>query len=52
LGSLGTTDRRAASIIDCFNYHQQPILFHPIPSDLNKEYFMHEKPSGPPDDDF
>jgi phospholipase C len=52
LGSLGTTDRRAASIIDCFNYNQQPIHFQPIPSNLNKEYFMHEQPSGPPDDDF
>ena len=52
LGSLGTTDRRAASILDCFNYHQRPIQFQPIPSELNREYFMHEKPSGPPDDDF
>jgi len=52
LGSLGTTDKRAASLIDCFNYKQQPIQFQPIPSQQNREYFMREKPSGPPDDDF
>jgi phospholipase C len=52
LRSLGTTDKRAASLIDCFNYKQQPIQFQPISSEQNKEFFMREKPSGPPDDDF
>jgi len=45
LGSLGTTDQRAASIIDCFNYLQTPIPFKPITSKYSKEYFLHKKPS-------
>ncbi len=52
LGSLDTTDRRAKSIIDCFNYSQQPIVFQKIPSSLSKEYFIHAKYSGPPDTDM
>jgi phospholipase C len=52
LGALGTTDRRAASLVDSFDYNQQPIPFQPIPSQQSKEFFMHEKPSGPPDTDF
>jgi phospholipase C len=45
LGSLGTSDARATSILDCFNYSQAPIKFTPIPSSLGKEYFLHVKPS-------
>lgn len=53
LGTLGGSDKRAASIIDCFNYSQPPIKFQPISSQLSKEYFIHEKPSGlPPDTDM
>ncbi len=44
---------RANSLIDCFDYNQQPIQFKPITSELGKSYFLHEKPSlRPPDDDF
>ncbi len=52
LGYLGTTDTRAKSIIDCFNYSQPPITFQKIPSSLSKEYFIHAKYSGPPDTDM
>jgi len=53
LGSLGTSDARANSLIDCFDYNQPPIQFQPITSELDKSYFLHEKPSlHPPDDDF
>ncbi len=53
LGSLGTSDARANSLIDCFDYNQQPIQFQPITSELGKSYFLHERPSlRPPDDDF
>jgi phospholipase C len=50
LGSLGGSDQRATSIIDCFDYSQQPIAFKKIPSKLSKDYFMHERPSGLPVD--
>ncbi len=52
LGQLGTSDSRANSIVDCFNYSQSPITFHKIPSQLSKDYFMHAKYSGPPDTDM
>jgi phospholipase C len=53
LGSLGTSDKRAASIIDCFNYYQTPIQFQPISSAYGRSYFLHKKPSYlPPDTDF
>jgi phospholipase C len=51
LGSLGTTDKRAKSIIDCFDYSQTPIKFVPIKSKYSQAYFMHEKPSNLPVDD-
>lgn len=52
LGSLGTSDARAKSIIDSFNYLQTPIPFVPIQSSLSKEYFMHHQQRGMPDDDM
>lgn len=50
LGSLGTSDQRATSILDCFNYSQAPIPFRYIPSSLTKSYFIHRKPSYLPVD--
>jgi phospholipase C len=52
LGQLGTSDSRANSIIDCFNYSQPPIVFQKIPSQFSKDYFIHAKYSGPPDTDM
>ena len=50
LGRLGTSDSRAKSIIDCFDYSQPPIKFRKIPSQHSEEYFIHLKPSGLPAD--
>jgi phospholipase C len=50
LGSLGTSDVRANSLIDSFNYLQTPIPFTAIPSSLSKSYFIHRKPSYLPVD--
>jgi phospholipase C len=50
LGSLGTTDARATSIGDVFNFNQSPREFTPIPTHRSREYFMHQRPSGEPID--
>jgi phospholipase C len=53
LGSLGTSDQRANSLIDSFDYTQSPRTFSVIPSSLSKEYFIRRKPSYLPiDTDF
>ncbi|HEX4013507.1 MAG TPA: alkaline phosphatase family protein [Candidatus Cybelea sp.] len=49
LGSLGTTDKRANSILNVFHYKQQPRAFSSIPSSKDANYFLHEPPSGPGD---
>ena len=50
LGSLGTTDARANSIVDCFDFTQAPRTFQQIPSSYSKSYFMHRPPSNQPVD--
>jgi phospholipase C len=50
LGSLGTTDARATSIDDSFDFTQQARPFQPIPSSHSQSYFRHQKPSGAPVD--
>jgi phospholipase C len=45
LGSLGTTDERATSIANCFDFTQQPRSFAAIPSRYTQAYFEHRKPS-------
>jgi phospholipase C len=50
LGSLGTTDARANSIVDCFDFTQQPRSFSVIPSKQNKTYFIHRGPTYVPVD--
>ena len=53
LGSLNTTNARANSIIDSFDYSQSPIPFRKIGSKYSKTYFIHRKPSYlPADTDF
>ncbi|MGC1379419.1 MAG: alkaline phosphatase family protein [Candidatus Baltobacteraceae bacterium] len=51
LGSLGTSDRRATSIADAFDYSKGPRKFRPIASSRSKAYFLHRKPSYLPVDD-
>ena len=50
LGSLGTSDERATSIVDCFNFAQQPRPFTVIPSKHNRSYFIHRGPTHVPVD--
>jgi phospholipase C len=51
LGRLGTTDQRATSIVDSFDFTQQMRQFQQIPSSHSKSFFQHQKPSGAPVDD-
>ncbi len=51
LGSLGTSDVRANSIIDSFDFTQAPRPFTPISTKYSKAFFERQKPSGLPLDD-
>jgi phospholipase C len=51
LPTLGTRDATADDFRDCFDYTQPPTPFTPIPTHLTPDFFLHQKPSGPPDDD-
>ena len=50
LGRLGTTDTRANSIIDSFDFSQQQRKFVKIPSSHSRAYFEHLPPSNAPID--
>jgi hypothetical protein len=50
VGGLGTTDKRATSIGNVFNYHQKPRKFKEIPAHLPLSFFLHQKPSDEPPD--
>jgi phospholipase C len=50
LGSLGTTDARANSMVDCFDYTQKPRTFSVIPSKYNRAFFLRQRPSYQPVD--
>jgi phospholipase C len=53
LGSLGTSDQRANSIGDCFDFSQPARNFIPVASSLGIDYFArHYKPSTAPIDDY
>jgi phospholipase C len=52
LGQLGTTDYRANSLIDCFDFSQAPRPFTRIPSTYSKSYFEREPPSRLPVDTY
>jgi phospholipase C len=51
LPTLGTRDATADDFRDCFDYNQSPTPFTPIPTHLTPGFFLHQKPSGPPDTD-
>ncbi|MFY9719655.1 MAG: alkaline phosphatase family protein, partial [Candidatus Cybelea sp.] len=46
LGSLHTTDERATSIGNVFDYNRQPRSFKTIPARLPLSFFLHQRPSG------
>jgi phospholipase C len=50
LGSLGTTDARATSIVKCLDFKQSPRAFTPITTEYSKEYFLDQPPSMLPVD--
>ncbi|MGB8965844.1 MAG: alkaline phosphatase family protein [Candidatus Cybelea sp.] len=50
LGRLGTTDTRATSIVDCFDFTQHPREFNRIPSKYSRAYFERQPPSYEPVD--
>ena len=50
LGRLGTTDKRARSIGDCFDFTQAPRKFSVIPAKYSRNYFLHQPPSYEPVD--
>ncbi|HKU81371.1 MAG TPA: alkaline phosphatase family protein, partial [Candidatus Tumulicola sp.] len=50
LPSLGTTDKRATSIGQVFNFNQAPRSFVSIPTSRSCSYFIHRKPSYLPVD--
>jgi phospholipase C len=50
LGSLGTTDVRANSITDAFNFRQSPRKFLKIQAHYSREFFLREPPSNQPVD--
>jgi len=50
LGSLGTTDQRANSIDDMFNFSAKPRAFKPIDAKYSRSFFEHQPPSNVPVD--
>ncbi len=50
LGHLGTTDVRANSIINCFDFTQPARTFTPIGTTYSRRYFEHQPPSYLPVD--
>jgi phospholipase C len=52
LPSLGTTDKRANDLSDCFNYNAKPRAFKLIRAPYPAKYFLDRPPDyRPPDDD-
>jgi phospholipase C len=50
LGRIGTSDKRATSIIDCLDYSQKPRKFVKISAKYPTSYFLNKPPSYLPDD--
>jgi hypothetical protein len=50
LGSLGTTDQRAATIDDMFNFNQAPRQFEKIQAKYSQSFFERQPPSNVPVD--
>jgi phospholipase C len=50
LSSMGTTDVRATSIGDIFNFKMKARTFQQIQAPRNRAYFLHEPPSNEPVD--
>jgi phospholipase C len=51
LGTLGARDAGSDAFADCFDYSQTPLPYIPIRSRVAPGVLIHERPSGPPDED-
>jgi phospholipase C len=51
LPSLGTTDKHARNLTDCFDFARGARRFRKIPAKYSASYFLHEPPSNQPPDD-
>jgi phospholipase C len=51
LGTLGARDAGSDAYSDCFDYSQSPPPFAAVPTKVTVDRLIHEKDSGPPDDD-
>ena len=51
LGTLGARDAGSDAYSDCFDYSQTPPQFNAIQTKVSADRLVHEKNSGPPDDD-
>ena len=51
LGRLDTTDVRANSIDDAFNFKRNPRPFSPLQAKYSRSFFLHQRPSDHPLDD-
>jgi phospholipase C len=51
LPNLGSRDVLADDYSDCFDYTQAPKPYAKVRTRLSADYLIHEKPTGPPDDD-
>jgi phospholipase C len=50
LATLGTSDRRSASILDVFDFTQKPRKFEPIAAPYSQQFFEQQPPSDIPVD--
>jgi phospholipase C len=48
--SLGTTDRRADDLSDCFNFRQPPAPYKYVHAPYSRSYFLHQRSTGSLDD--
>jgi phospholipase C len=48
---LGARDAMANDLSDCFDYTQAPAPYAAIKTKVSVDTLLHEKPTGPPDDD-
>jgi phospholipase C len=51
LGTLGARDVGTDAFLDCFDFSQQPSVFRRLAVKVTADHLIHEKSSGPPDDD-
>ncbi len=51
LPSLGTRDAISDDFADCFDYTQNPAAYRQIQTSHSIQFFLRQKPSGPPDTD-